>query len=437
MWPYYPELLARPVPRYTSYPTAAEFTDQIGNREYEAALAALPEGTGISFYVHIPFCKEICFYCGCNTGRANRNDRVMTYVEALEAEISTLSARVGGRLRIDRLAFGGGSPNALDPITFVRLTDHILTSFAAAAPEISIELDPRTLSPGWADILGRIGATRASLGVQTFAPHVQEAIGRIQPHAMIVESVQELRANGISSLNFDLMYGLPRQTAADVEETIAQALDLAPDRVALFGYAHMPHLVKRQRQINDEDLPGQPERFAMAQAGYRQLVNAGMDAIGFDHFALPADPLAVTAQAGKLRRNFQGFTDDPAEVLLGVGASAISQLPGLIVQNEKNNGRYRMRSIAGLLPTACGVERDEDDRLRGVIIEDLLCGRTADLHGIRFDGERLRPFVDAGMCILSGPTLKIAHNGLPYARAIAACFDRHRAQQPNRFSNAI
>ena len=437
MWPYHPELLARPVPRYTSYPTAAEFRDDVGADAFSAALAELASGMRASLYVHIPFCKEICAYCGCNTGRANRRERVTAYVEALDQEISALAARVGGRLALSRIAFGGGSPNALDAITFVRLTDHILTSFGAANAEISIELDPRTLDAEWAGILGRIGASRASLGVQTFAPHVQRAIGRVQPRDMIVNAVSMLRDNGVSSLNFDLMYGLPAQHMDDLHSTLDQALALAPDRIALFGYAHVPHLVPRQRQIDATGLAGQEERFRLAEEGHRRLVDAGMEAVGFDHFALPADPLAAAAREGRLHRNFQGFTDDDAEVLLGVGATAISQLPGLIVQNEKNAGRYRMRALGGLLPAALGVVRDEEDQRRGALIEDLLCGRSGKLHGVHFDGLRLKPFVDARLCIFEGPTLRVAPEGLPYARAIAACFDRHRETAPNRFSNAI
>ena len=437
MWPYHPELLARPVPRYTSYPTAAEFRDSVGPADLSAALNEIAPATPASIYVHIPFCKEICAYCGCNTGRANRTERVAAYVEALEAEISALAARVGGRLSLNRIAFGGGSPNALDAITFVRLTDHILTSFAAASPEISVELDPRTLDAEWAGVLGRIGATRISLGVQTFAMHVQRAIGRLQPHEMIVRAVEMLRNNGVTSLNFDLMYGLPWQEPEDLDSTLEKALALAPERIALFGYAHVPHIVPRQRQISTERMAGQHERFRMARNGHRRLVEAGMEPVGFDHFAVPHDPLAIATRAGRLRRYFQGFTDDSAEVLLGVGATAISQLPGLIVQNEKNVGRYRMRALAGMLPAALGVIRDDEDRLRGRLIEDLLCGRAGDLHGIRFDGTRLRPFVDAGLCVLDGPTLCVSARGLPYSRAIAACFDRHREAAPNRFSNAI
>ena len=440
MWPYHPELLARPVPRYTSYPTAAEFSDAVGGSQMLDALKALPHGTVASIYVHIPFCKDICWYCGCNTNRNNSQSRVSAYLEALEAEIDWLVRQVAGRVELGRISFGGGSPNALDPVGFVRLVDRILTGFGAARPEISVELDPRTFDEGWAGLLGKVGAERASLGVQTLDPGIQAAIGRVQPHRMIVDSVKMLRDNGIRSLNFDLMYGLPSQTSGILARTLDDALAMEPDRIALFGYAHVPHIIPRQRQIDGTALPGVDERFAQAADGHARLVAAGMEAIGFDHFARPDDPLAIAAREGRLRRNFQGFTDDPADVLLGVGATAISCLPGVIVQNEKNNGRYQMRVLSGQPAATLGVMRSPEDSERGLVIEDILCGRPADLSQLPADSFaelRLKPFITAGLCDLEGSVLRLADKAVPYARAIAACFDSYRAGGPSRFSNAV
>ncbi len=440
MWPYHPELLARAVPRYTSYPTAAEFTDKVGAAQLGQALGALAPGTTASLYAHIPFCKEICWYCGCNTHRANRARRVSAYMEALDAELDWLAQKVGGKVQLQRISLGGGSPNALDAMRFVRLLDQILTSFAAGNPEISVELDPRTLDADWTILLGKVGASRVSLGVQTLEPHVQAAIGRVQPLDMIERSVEMLRANGIQSLNFDLMYGLPGQSGDDLARTLDAALALRPDRIALFGYAHVPQLIPRQRQIDDSALPGLADRFTQAANGYRQLVSAGMVPIGFDHFARADDPLAIAALEGRLRRNFQGFTDDPAEALLGVGASAITCLPQLLVQNEKNPGRYRMRVMGGQSAAELGVARSSEDCERGLVIEDLLCGRPADLSGLPDDHLlelRLMPFVRAGLCRLADDRLEILPSGLPYSRAIAACFDTYRAGGAERFSNAV
>ncbi|TPE62214.1 oxygen-independent coproporphyrinogen III oxidase [Sandaracinobacter neustonicus] len=440
MWPFHPELLARAVPRYTSYPTAAEFGASVGGADQLAALRSLPHGTFVSLYVHIPFCRDICWYCGCNTNRANRTDRIVAYLEAVEAEINWLASHLSGRVSLSRISFGGGSPNALDPLSFVRLVSQIVTAFQASTPEISVELDPRTLDAEWAGLLGKIGATRASLGVQTLDAEIQARIGRVQPLEMIRSSVDLLRKSGVTSLNFDLMYGLPGQSEAILMDTLEGALQLAPDRIALFGYAHVPHLIPRQRRIEASELPGLEQRFQQAALGHERLVSAGLQPIGFDHFAQPSDPIAVAAREGRLRRNFQGFTDDQAPALLGIGATAISATPDLIVQNEKNTGRYRMRVLGGQPAAELGVRRSADDQERGLVIEDLLCGRSADLSGLPEDGDcelRLKPFLEAGLCQLENDRLTILPGGLPYSRAIAACFDSYRAQGAGRFSSAV
>jgi oxygen-independent coproporphyrinogen-3 oxidase len=440
MWPYHPDLLARPVPRYTSYPTAAEFTDQVAESDLADALEAVRPDQGVSLYVHIPFCQDICWYCGCNTSRSNHAQRLEAYIEALRAEIRTVAARLGGRGRIGRIAFGGGSPNALSPVEFARLVDELMIAFHAAKPTLSVEIDPRSFGAGWAMTLGMAGAKRVSLGVQTFDAAIQAAIGRVQPRAMIVDAVDRLRANGVQSINFDLMYGLPGQDRAILQRTLDEAIAMRPDRIALFGYAHVPHMLPRQRRIDATNLPDQAERFAMAALGHEQLVAAGYLPIGFDHFALPHDELAVAARAGRLRRNFQGFTEDDAEALIGLGATAIGMFPNVIVQNEKNNGRYRMRATAGRLTGERGVKRDAEDRRRGAAIEALLCGGAPQvgewLHAADMR-ERLAPFLALGLAELEDGALHVTEAGRPYGRAIATLFDRHRAASPQRFSSAI
>ncbi|MGD9812195.1 MAG: oxygen-independent coproporphyrinogen III oxidase [Sphingobium sp.] len=440
MWPYHPELLARPVPRYTSYPTAVEFEDGVGESALREAIDDIAPDQPISLYVHIPFCHEICWYCGCNTGRANRGQRLGAYLDALHAEIHTLARRLEGRGRISRVAFGGGSPNALSPIEFARLVDEMMVAFAADKPTLSVELDPRSLARGWAMALGATGASRVSLGVQTFDPAIQANIGRVQPHAMILEAVRRLRTNGVSSINFDLMYGLPGQTAESLADTLDRTVAMAPERIALFGYAHVPHLLPRQRRIDATLLPDQAQRFVMAATGYERLVAAGYVPVGFDHFALPGDALAQAALNGWLRRNFQGFTEDQSDVLIGLGASAISSFPRAIVQNEKNSGRYRMLATAGRLTGTRGKRRSADDRMRGNIIEDLLCGRAADVARLAGDdalSKSLAPFIDAGLAFLDGGRLSVTANGRPYARVIAALFDSYRLASVKQFSNAV
>jgi len=436
MWPYHPDLLATPVPRYTSFPTAAEF----GPIEDGAYADALSTATGdVSLYVHIPFCEKICWYCGCNTAAANKAQRLATYLDALHREIALVAAELPASARVRRIAFGGGSPNALNPVDFIRLFDELVLRFPLEDPVVSIELDPRTLNDEWAPVLRAIGATRASMGVQTFSPALQEAVGRIQPLAMIEHGVELLRKAGITSMNFDLMYGLPGQTRELLEESLERTVGFGADRIALFGYAHVPHLIARQRRIDGTTLPGAEERFRMAELGYDQLVEGGYVPVGFDHFALPADPLARATREGRLHRNFQGFTDDSAPVLLGLGASAISSFPTLLAQDEKNSGRYRMLLSQERLPVALGKARSADDRRRGAVIEELLCrGRARVCRAMLDDAwERLSPYVETALCEVEGEYLVIADHALPYARSIAAAFDPYRQHSPRRFSSAV
>jgi oxygen-independent coproporphyrinogen-3 oxidase len=437
MWTYYPELLETPVPRYTSFPTAAEFKDDVGAADADAALRG---ATGdVSLYLHIPFCEKICWYCGCNTGAANKAQRLSSYLDALHREIAITGVRLDHRVAVRRIAFGGGSSNAISPIDFLRLIDALTLHMPLDNPDWSIELDPRTLTADWGQVLGAIGTRYASLGVQTFDPALQAAIGRVQPDADLARATALLRQNGITSLNFDLMYGLPGQTLAQLEATLERTVELGADRIALFGYAHVPHLLPRQRRIDASNLPGQAQRFEMAEFGYNLLTAAGYVPVGFDHFAKPDDPLAEAVRHGTLRRNFQGFTDDQAEVLLGLGASAIGCFPDLLVQNEKNAGRYRMLLSRDRLPAAHGVRRSRDDQRRGALIEALLCYGTASLDADLANeaAVRLAPFVERGLARLEGDSLTIAPEGLPYARTIAALFDPYRQDSVRRFSSAV
>jgi oxygen-independent coproporphyrinogen III oxidase len=342
-------------------------------------------------------------------------------------------------VQVKRIAFGGGSPNAISPTDFVRLIDALTLHMPLNEPTWSVELDPRTLSREWSQTMGVVGVCHASLGVQTFDPGLQAAIGRVQPDAEIVRAVELLRGNGVSSLNFDLMYGLPGQSLAVLETTLRRTIELGADRIALFGYAHVPHMIPRQRQIDASHLPDQAERFAMADFGYRLLTDAGYVAVGFDHFARPDDPTAKAVADGKLRRNFQGFTDDRADTLLGLGASAIGCFPDLLVQNEKNAGRYRMLLSQDQLPAAHGVRRSADDQRRAAVIEALLCQGTASLDPdlIGEAATRLEPFTERRLAHLEGDVLTIEPGGLPYARTIAALFDPYRQDSLRRFSSAV
>lgn len=440
MWQYHPELLEAPVPRYTSYPTAAEFRDGMTSDHMADCLDAIEPGTGVSLYLHIPFCEKICWYCGCNTGAANHSARLDAYLDALREEIAMVAARIGGKARISHVAFGGGSPNALPAKDFHTLAQDVAQSFDTRNAVFSTELDPRAMSRDWAAMLGELGAPKVSLGVQTLAPHIQRAIGRIQSIELVEQAMEWLRDANVGSINFDLMYGLPGQSLADLRETLRSTIAMAPDRVALFGYAHVPQFIPRQRRIDAAILPDSAQRFFQAELGHRSLVRSGYAAIGFDHFARPGDPLARAAQMGRLRRNFQGFTDDSADILIGMGASAISSFPDRILQNEKNSGKYRMKITAGQFPVARGLIRSGEDRHRGKIIESLLClggAGIADISDRAALISALSPFIDRGLVRLAGDRVQIAQEALPYARVIAASFDAYRQPQLNRFSNAI
>ena len=435
-WDYHPDLLAVPVPRYTSYPTAAEFVDAPLAEAQQAALRGLRGA--VSLYLHIPFCEKICWYCGCNTSAANRSDRVATYLDALHKEIELVAAELDSSVRISRIAFGGGSPNGIAPTDFVRLVDSLFLNFRLENPVVSIELDPRSVSAPWFTVIRGIGIIKASLGVQTLDPAVQQRIGRVQPLEFIERTVDGLRGAGVNSINFDLMYGLPGQDDAVLLQTLEQAMAMRPDRLALFGYAHVPHMIPRQRKIDATDLPGQRDRFRMAALGNAFLRGQGYEAVGFDHFALPEDDLARVTREGGLRRNFQGFTDDPNAVLIGLGATSISDFPELYVQNEKNSGRYRMLVSAGQLPGRRGVERSAEDRRRGALIESLLCRGSARLDDdlLRAAITRLQPFVERGLAELDGNLLRFLPGAEPYHRTMAAIFDAYRSGE-KKFSSAV
>lgn len=436
MWPYHPDLFDTPVPRYTSYPTAADF----GPIEPGDLRQSIEQASGdISLYFHIPFCEKICFYCGCNTGASGRRARLESYLQALHTEIETASALLPVGANVRRIAFGGGSPNAIEPEEFIELVDAIHRNFRLSDTEWSIELDPRSMTSVWGEAIAEAGITRASMGVQTFAYHCQIAIGREQSDPLICRSIDWLRDAGVTSLNFDLMYGLPGQSLEDLTDSLEYTRLLGADRVALFGYAHVPNIVKRQRMIDASALPDRRSRFEMADFGYRYFTQEGYVPVGFDHFARPSDPLAKAARSGTLGRNFQGFTDDPSEIVIGLGSSAISAFPELLAQNEKNSGRYRMISSQGQFSANHGKRRSAEDQLRGNVIRDLLCKSEASLSPclLHSSGARIRPFIERGLARLDGLQLCILPDGLPYARAIAALFDPYRARTQRQFSSAI
>jgi oxygen-independent coproporphyrinogen-3 oxidase len=435
------------VPRYTSYPTAPHFSADVGPDTYAAWLAQLPPAEVLSLYLHVPFCAELCHYCGCHTKAVRRREPLDDYAASLGKEIFLLGAAVGGR-KVSHLHWGGGTPSMLGGSRVDEIVHRLRDSFALdSLREHAIELDPRHVGRPLVRALARSGVNRASLGVQDFSAHVQEAIGRIQPYETVARAVETLRDFGIERINFDLMYGLPRQAAKDVRRNVALAASLNPSRIALFGYAHVPWFRPQQRLIDAATLPGPAERLEQMEAAREALISFGYDPIGLDHFAQPGDELAVAARTSRLRRNFQGYTTDDATTLIGLGASAIGRLPQGFVQNAPDVGGYARAVAAGRLATARGVAVSSEDRLRGAIIERLMCDLKVNLASIgrqhrsdeTFSGEleALQPLVAQGIVRLDDHTVVVTASGRPFVRLVAATFDGYLRRSERRHSVAV
>ena len=437
------------IPRYTSYPTAPHFSASVGTRDCRAWLAALDPAAGLSLYLHVPFCKALCWYCGCHTKVPGHDEPIARYVEALEREILSVADLLPAAMRVVHLHWGGGTPTIIGPARFRRVMGSIRRRFAVAGEaELAIEIDPRRLTPEMAAALKEEGITRASLGVQSFDPVVQAAINRVQSFAETERAVDLLRGTGIARINFDLIYGLPHQTVRSCCETVERARSLAPDRLAVFGYAHVPAMKRHQERIDPAALPGAAERHAQAEAITEALRRAGYVALGLDHFARPEDELARAFAAKRLRRNFQGYTADPAAALIGLGASAISALPQGYLQNTALIGAYGETAAAGGLATARGATLDADDRLRRDVIDELMCYLAADLgeiaarHGTdaaRFAAERdkLEELALQGIVRLEGDRIEVVEECRMLVRVVAAVFDGYLDGTAARHARAI
>jgi oxygen-independent coproporphyrinogen-3 oxidase len=411
------------VPRYTSYPTAPNFSASVGEDEYRQWLRALPANEPVSLYLHIPFCRAMCWYCGCHTSVSWRRAPVSLYVSTLVREIRLVAAEFGSRLRTGHVHWGGGSPTLLTPEDVAMIQGALKQGFSLdPLAENAVEVDPRTLTEEVAAAFARAGVNRASLGVQSFDPKVQEAINRVQGFEATAAAVRMLRERGIPALNFDLIYGLPFQSVRSCLDTVEQALRLQPDRLSVFGYAHVPSFKPHQRRIDEGALPDAAERHEQAQAIAAALTAAGYRQIGLDHFALPGDSLAAAAEDGMLHRNFQGYTTDPCKVLLGFGASAIGRLPEGFVQNAVRIPDYERRIAAGDLATARGCRIDGEDQRRGAIIEGLMCNYRADIGGVQAGLARLEA---DGLIRRSGDFVEVVDQARPLVRTVAAAFDTY------------
>lgn len=440
-------MLERAVPRYTSYPTAPNFTPAVDADIYRSWLRSLPGDTRLSLYLHVPYCRELCHYCGCHTKATLQDAPIGAYARRLTDEIALVAGHTGKRT-VTHLHWGGGTPSILGADRLKFVSDALLRHFdLAALREHAIELDPRYVTWPLAQALRDIGVNRASLGVQDFNPHVQKAAGRIQPFETVQKAVDMLRSSGIDRINLDLMYGLPRQTVADVRRTAMLAHALKPQRIAVFGYAHVPWFRPQQRLIEPSDLPSPQERLAQAAIAHETLVQSGYRPVGLDHYAQPGDRL--TAECGTLQRNFQGYTDDDADALVGLGASAISRLPQGFVQNAAAAGAYARAIEAGNLPTAKGIALSDDDRLRGRIIERVMCDMAVDLAAVAEQAsadigtafsdefELLQPFEEKGIVLIDGRRIRVTEKGRPYLRLVASVFDTYLARTTSRHSMAV
>ena len=433
----------RNVPRYTSYPTAPHFTADVGPSVYAQWLEELPCQAGLSLYIHVPFCTELCFYCGCNTRAVRKRAPIEAYAERLIDEIALIGGLQGRKLT--HLHWGGGTPSILGPQWLETMAARLASLFdLSALKEHAIELDPRRLDRPLIKTLARIGVTRASIGMQDASPHVQRAIGRVQPFEQVERASHWLREAGITDLNIDLMYGLPEQSARDVSRSAELAASLGPQRLALFGYAHVPWFKTHQRLIDDAALPGLSERLQQAEIAAETLQGLGYQAVGLDHFALPNDALAVAAREKRLRRNFQGYTTDDADALIGLGASAIGRLPQGFVQNAPDLAGYTRAVGSGYFATMKGRALSADDRLRAAAIERLMCDLEVDLaaldggaHYFAAELETFRSLAEEGIVTLDGSRIAMTPQARPFVRIAAAVFDAYLGAGEKRHSLAV
>ncbi|MDI1282166.1 oxygen-independent coproporphyrinogen III oxidase [Brevundimonas sp.] len=439
----------RALPRYTSYPTALAFQPATDDADLRRWLGDIQSHDTLSIYVHIPFCERLCWYCGCHTSVPNGYARVARFLDQLKREIDLWGDALPAHAGTAHLHFGGGSPNSLNTDDFTGLLALLAGRFRLRpGAEVAVELDPGTLDGDFARGLGAAGVTRASLGVQTFDLEVQRLVNRIQPSEQVATAVQALRGGGIDAINFDMMYGLPGQTPENVTASMETALTLEPDRVALFGYAHVPWMKKHQAVIRDADLADGSGRWTQAEAAEAVLAAHGYVRIGMDHYARPGDSMAARLAEGSLHRNFQGYTDDPSAVLIGLGPSAISSLPYAYAQNRLRVDDWTADIAAGQLPVGRQLETTSDDRLRRAVIERLMCDLQVDVGAVCLDHGRevsaLDPAIKAaralqadGLCRIDGRRLRIPHAMGRLVRVVAACFDNRSITAPKRHSAAV
>ena len=444
-------------PRYTSYPTADRFTDSFGYRDYLQAVAAVRARGGrnpLSVYLHIPFCNTVCYYCGCNKVVTKNRDKAAIYLGYLKREIEMQGQLLVGMNQIEQLHLGGGTPTYFSDEQMTELLDHLHRWFQFAPDEVgeySIEIDPRTVTPERVHRLRELGFNRISLGVQDFDPEVQKAVNRIQPEKQTIDIIDAARAAHFRSISIDLIYGLPKQNVITMGQTLAKVIKASPDRIAIYNYAHLPHLFKPQRRIDENELPSAEAKLDMLALSIRRLTDAGYIYIGMDHFAKPTDDLAVAQQQGRLHRNFQGYSTHAHSDLVSCGVSAISAMAATYSQNVKTLDEYYDRLDKNELPIARGIKLNMDDALRRVIIQMLMCNFELSIESIETaypitfvnyfaaELEKLKVLVQDGLLTMDDKWLSVTPKGRLLIRNICMVFDRYLGvkQEPLRYSKTI
>lgn len=443
-----------PGPRYTSYPTADRFIDSFDAGQLEARLRqrAADPARPLSLYVHIPFCESVCYYCACNKIVTRQHDRATPYLDALEHEMALYVPAMGDARRVSQLHLGGGTPTFLNDAELSRLMASLRTCFdVVPGAEMSIEVDPRTVTRERLAHLATLGFNRLSFGVQDFDERVQQAVHRVQPHDQVRDLVHAARELGFDSINVDLIYGLPLQTPASFVRTVSQVNALRPDRIAMYAYAHLPERFKPQRRIQAGDLPPAPARVEMLSGAIGEFLGHGYDYIGMDHFALPNDSLAVAKRHGRLHRNFQGYSTQPDCDLVGLGVSAIGEMGDCYTQNAKTLPEYYEALAAERLPVARGVVLSADDVLRRDVIMSIMCQGRLDFREIgqrhaqdassyfRQEMEHVEALAAQGLVELHADGFQVSATGWFFVRAVAMLFDRHlqAARDVRRFSRIV
>ena len=424
------------VPRYTSYPTAPHFGSDIGPPDFARWIEAIPQDSAVSLYIHVPFCRRLCWFCACRTQGTTSDEPVVAYVQTLKAEIALLRAHLPSGVRLSRLHWGGGTPTLLSADLMRDLADTIFDVAPLAEDgEFSVEIDPNEIDDARLDALAASGMNRASIGVQDFDPLIQKAIGREQSYALTRDVAERIRARGVASLNADILYGLPFQTGPRISDSVQKLLTLSPDRVALYGYAHVPWMSRRQQMIPSDEMPTPEERLSLFETARQLFLWDGYVEVGIDHFAKPEDGMAKALKAATLRRNFQGYTDDTAPLLIGLGASSISRFPQGFAQNASATAAHTKAIRAGQFSTHRGHAFTGEDTLRARIIEALMCDFFVSRAELLRDYDVTPAGVEAlfqraarefgDMVQVSDEGFRIPDRARPLTRMIARAFDAY------------